>query len=258
MIIAVDIGNTNVAMGFVTDGEIYNVLRIATDSGRTSDEYKLLIGEFMREENIDSQNIETFVISSVVPPLTPIFRTVAKKLSPQEATIITSDMDLGIKFDVDEPRATGTDRICNIFEGAYMFPDENVCIIDFGTAITFSVITKDRRFIGGPISIGILTAQAELFRKTSQLPRIELMKPSNKIGKNTREQMQSGLLYGFGGLVDGLVESIMDELGDKVRVVATGGISHIMEGISKRIEYYDKMLTLKGICHIYEHITKGA
>jgi len=256
MIIGLDVGNTNIVVGFIDNGEVVNVLRIATDSGRTSDEYKLLISEFMREEKIEKNLIEDFIISSVVPPLAPIFRAVSHKLIRRDAIVISFDMDLGIKFDVDEPGFTGTDRICNMFEAAYMFPNENACAIDFGTATSFTVITKDRRFIGGPISIGILTAQANLFRRTSQLPRIELLKPSSAIGKNTTEEMQSGLIIGFGGLVDRLIESIEGELGEPVKVVATGGISHIMEGVSRRIEVFDKLLTLRGIYRIYEHVKK--
>jgi type III pantothenate kinase len=256
MIITVDVGNTNIVVGFVDKGEVINVLRIATDSGRTSDEYKLLISEFMREEKIEKSFIADFVISSVVPPLMPIFRTVSKKLIEKDAIIVSFDMDLGIKFDVDEPSFTGTDRICNMFEAAYMFPDENACVVDFGTATSFTVITKDRRFVGGPISIGILTAQANLFRKTSQLPRIELAKPLSAIGNNTIEELQSGIVIGFGGLVDRLIESIEEELGESVRVIATGGISHIMEGVSRKIEIYDKLLTLKGAYHIYEYVKK--
>lgn len=256
MIIALDVGNTNIVVGFINKGEVINVLRLSTDSGRTSDEYKLLISEFMREEGIEKKFIGDFILSSVVPPLTPIFRTVSRKLIDKDAIVVDFGMNLGIKFDVEEPVLTGTDRICNMFEAAYMFPAENSVVIDFGTATSFSVITKDRRFVGGPISVGILSAQANLFRKTSQLPRIELIKPESYIGKNTVEEMQSGLVIGFGGLVDRLIESIEEELGEPIRVIATGGISHIMQGVSKKIEIYDKLLTLKGIYHIYEYVKR--
>jgi len=133
-----------------------------------------------------------------------------------------------------------------------------VVVIDFGTATTFSVVTKDGKFIGGPISVGIIPASTELFRKTSQLPRIELTKPKSAIGKNTVEEMQSGIVNGFGGLVDKLVELIEKELGEKVRVIATGGISQIMEGVSERIEIFDKLLTIKGLYSIYEHTRQPA
>jgi type III pantothenate kinase len=254
MIIAVDIGNTNIVFGFVEDCNVNNVFRISTDSGRTSDEYKILLSAFMREEGIDRSSIRDFVISSVVPPLTPIFKTVAKKMTERDGIIINSELNIGIKFEVDEPKLTGTDRICNVFEAHRLFPRENAVVVDFGTATTFSVITKDERFLGGPISIGILAAATELFRKTSQLPRIELSKPLSTIGKNTVEEMQSGIVIGLGGMIDRLVECIEDELKEPVRVIATGGISHVMEGVSKRIETFDKLLTLKGIYGIYERI----
>ena len=257
MVIAVDIGNTNIVFGFFVQGQLENTLRITTDSGRTSDEYRLILEQFINSENL-KDGVEDFLISSVVPPLTPIFRAVARKFSCKEPILISADLPLGIEFDISEPKLTGTDRICDIFEAHKMFPKENVVVIDFGTATTFSVLTKDGKFIGGPISVGIIPASTELFRKTSQLPRIELTKPQSAIGKNTVEEMQSGIVNGFGGLVDKLVDLVEKELGEKVRVIATGGISHIMEGVSERIEIFDKLLTIKGLYSIYEYIRQPA
>lgn len=257
MVIAVDIGNTNIVFGFFVQGRLENTLRITTDSGRTSDEYRLILEQFINSENL-KDGVEDFLISSVVPPLTPIFRAVARKFSCKEPILISADLPLGIEFDISEPKLTGTDRICDIFEAHKMFPKENVVVIDFGTATTFSVLTKDGKFIGGPISVGIIPASTELFRKTSQLPRIELTKPQSAIGKNTVEEMQSGIVNGFGGLVDKLVDLVEKELGEKVRVIATGGISQIMEGVSERIEIFDKLLTIKGLYSIYEYIRQPA
>jgi len=256
MIIVADIGNTNIVVGFMEGHEPKSVLRIATDSARTSDEYKILINNFIFDEEISKSSIDDFIISSVVPPLTPIFKAVSKKLIDKEPIIISSEMNLGIKFEVEEPRLTGTDRISNIIEARRMFPLENACVIDFGTATTFSVVTKESTFLGGPICTGIISASTELFRKTAQLPRIELSVPKSAIGKNTVEEMQSGILFGFGGMIDRLIELIEKELGEPVRVIATGGISHLMEGISRRIEVYDKLLTLRGLYSIYE-LLKG-
>ncbi|MGB9694839.1 MAG: type III pantothenate kinase [Caldisericaceae bacterium] len=254
MIVAVDVGNTNIVFGFIESRKVLNVFRISTDSGRTSDEYKILLGLFMKDEGIDLSGVEDFVISSVVPPLTPIFKTVAKKMTGSEGIIISSDLDTGIRFDVDEPKLTGTDRICNVFEAHRIFPKENAVVVDFGTATTFSVVTREGAFVGGPISIGIIAAATELFRKTSQLPRIELGKPRSIIGKNTVEEMQSGIVMGLGGMIDRLIEGIETELNEPVRAIATGGISHVMEGVSRKIEFFDKFLTLKGIYGIYERI----
>lgn len=255
MIIVADIGNTNIVIGFMRDEIPLQVLRISTEAAKTSDEYKILITSFIKDEGIDGRDFKDFVISSVVPPLTPIFRAVSKKIINKDPIIISSDLDLGIVYDVEEPRLTGTDRITNIFQAHKMFPNENACVIDFGTATTFSVVTKDGKFIGGPICIGIIAASNELFRRTAQLPRVEIAKPKSAIGKNTVEEMQSGLLYGFGGMVDRIIELIEEELKEPVRVLATGGISHLMEGVSQRIEIYDKLLTLKGLYSIYEKLT---
>ena len=253
MIIAADIGNTNIVVGFIDKGNIKKVFRIATDRGRTSDEYKLLISLFMKEEDIDENGIEDFVISSVVPPLIPIFKSVSLKLlDSREAFIITPHVKLGFTLSVDEPELIGTDRLCDVSGGREIFPCDNVCVVDFGTATAFNIITKEGLFIGGPISVGIIAAANALFVKTAKLPRIMLSKPQSAIGKDTVTEMQSGIVLGLAGMVDRLIEEIEKELGKPLRVIATGGISHVMKGVSKRIEIFDKGLTLKGMYAIYK------
>ncbi len=254
MIIATDIGNTNIVLGFVENGKVKTTFRIATDRGRTSDEYKLLISVFMQEEKISKENIEDFVISSVVPPLIPIFESVSRKLISKSALVIRPSMDIGINLCVDEPKLVGTDRLCDAAAARKLFPGENVCVVDYGTATAFNIITKDNCFIGGPISVGVISAANALFAKTAKLPRIMLSKPKSAIGKDTVTEMQAGIVLGLAGATDRLIEEIEKELGEPVRVVATGGISHVMQGVSKRIEIFDKQLTLKGIYEIYEAI----
>ncbi len=254
MIIGADIGNTNIVIGFIENGEVRTTFRIATDRGRTSDEYKLLIGTFMRDEAIDVKEIRDFVISSVVPPLIPIFKSVAKKLLKKDAVVIKPEMDFGVKLCVEEPNLVGTDRLCDVAAARKIFPDENVCVVDFGTATAFNIITKEGCFIGGPISVGIISAANALFVKTAKLPRIMLSKPESAIGRDTVSEMQSGIVFGLAGATDRLIYEIEKELGEKVRVIATGGISHVMKGVSERIELFDKQLTLKGIYAIYEAV----
>ncbi|MEA3312775.1 MAG: type III pantothenate kinase [Caldisericota bacterium] len=253
MIIAADIGNTNIVIGFMKNGKTEKVLRIATDRGRTSDEYKLLLISFIKEEGIDKDDIKDFIISSVVPPLTPIFQSVSEKIIYKKAITISNDMDLGIKIDVEESHLIGSDRLCDVVGAAKIFPQENICVVDFGTATVFNVLTKDRCFIGGPIAVGIIAAANALFVKTAKLPRIALNVPQSVIGRNTVEEMQSGVVVGLGGMVDRLIGKIEQELGEPLRVIATGGISHVMMGVAQRIEEFDDQLTLKGIYHIYEH-----
>jgi type III pantothenate kinase len=252
VIIASDIGNTNIVVGFIDNGAVKKVFRIATDRGRTSDEYKLLISIFMEEESIKKSSVEDFIVSSVVPPLIPIFKSVSKKLIGKEAFVITPQVDLGFSLCVEEPQLVGTDRLCDVAAGREVFPGENVCVVDFGTATAFNIITKDSCFIGGPISVGIIAAANALFVKTAKLPRIMLSKPKSAIGKDTVTEMQSGIVLGLSGMVDRLVEEIEKEINGKVRVIATGGISHVMKGVSKRIEIFDKELTLKGMYAIYK------
>ena len=253
MIIATDIGNTNIVVGFLEEGKVIKVFRIATDRGRTSDEYKLLISIFMKEEGILPSRVQDFVISSVVPPLIPIFESVSKKLLGKPALVVTPKTDFGIRLCVDEPNNVGSDRLCDVAAAREVFPNENVCVVDFGTATAFNILTKDGCFLGGPISVGIIAASNALFVKTAKLPRIVLEKPKSAIGTDTVSEMQSGIVLGMGGLVDRLIEEIQSELGGTLRVVATGGISHVMQGVSKRIEVFDKALTLKGIYAIYKH-----
>ncbi len=257
MIIATDIGNTNIVVGFMEEGDVKKVFRIATDRGRTSDEYKLLIDVFMREEGIEKSAIKDFVISSVVPPLVPIFKTVSKKLLGKDAFVITPDSKLGFRLCVDEPKLVGTDRLCDVAGGRAIFPKGNVCVVDFGTATAFNIITKDNCFIGGPIGVGIISAANALFVKTAKLPRIMLSRPESAIGKDTVSEMQSGIVLGLSGMVDRLIEEIEKELGESMRVVATGGISHVMKGVSKRIEVFDRALTLKGMYEIYKLQDRG-
>ncbi len=252
MIIAADIGNTNIVIGFLTNGKVAKVFRIATDRGRTSDEYKLLISLFMKEEYIANGEISDFVVSSVVPPLIPIFKSVAKKLLGKDAFVITPKINLGFKLCVDEPCLVGTDRLCDAAAGREIFPNENVCVVDFGTATTFNIITKDNCFIGGPISIGIIAAANGLFVKTAKLPRIMLSMPESAVGKDTVSEMQSGIVLGFSGMTDRLIDEIEKEINGKLHVIATGGISHVMKNVSRRIEMFDKSITLKGMYAIYK------
>ncbi len=257
MIITADIGNTNIVIGFIDRGDIKKVFRIATDRGRTSDEYKLLISLFMKEENINKNEIEDFVISSVVPPLIPIFKSASLKLLGREAFVITPHVKLGFALSVDEPELVGTDRLCDVSGGRGIFPRDNVCVVDFGTATAFNIITKEGLFVGGPISVGIISAANALFVKTAKLPRIMLSKPQSAIGKDTVTEMQSGIVLGLAGMVDRIVDEVEKELGGPLRVVATGGISHVMKGVSKRIEVFDKGLTLKGMYAIYKLQNRG-
>ncbi len=257
MIIAADIGNTNIVVGFIDRGDIKKVFRIATDRGRTSDEYKLLISLFMKEESINKNEIEDFVISSVVPPLIPIFKSASLKLLGREAFVITPHVKLGFDLSVDEPELVGTDRLCDVSGGREIFPRDNVCVVDFGTATAFNIITKENLFVGGPISVGIISAANALFVKTAKLPRIMLSKPQSAVGRNTVTEMQSGIVLGLAGMVDRIVEEVEKELGGPLRVVATGGISHVMKGVSKRIEVFDKGLTLKGMYAIYKFQNRG-
>ncbi len=254
MIIAADIGNTNIVIGFIDKNGVKKVFRIATDRGRTSDEYKILLSSFIDEEGIDKNILDDFVISSVVPPLVPIFKSVSMKTIRKNAIIIENNMDFGVKLDVDEPYLVGTDRICDVMGAIKIFPGENICVVDFGTATAFNVVTKDKRFIGGPIAVGVIAAANALFVKTAKLPRIALKVPISVIGRNTIEEMQSGIVIGLGGMVDRLIDEIEQELGEPLRVVATGGISHVMKEVTRRIERFDKQLTLKGMYNIYEYI----
>jgi type III pantothenate kinase len=251
MLLAIDIGNTNVTFG-VFDGEkIKTTWRVSTAIHRTSDEYANLMLSLMERQGITAKQINDVVICSVVPPLLIIFEDVCKRYLKKSPLIVEAGVKTGIRIDMDNPREVGPDRIVNAV-AAHQLYGGPVIVIDMGTATTLDVVSKDGRYIGGAIAPGIIISLEALFTRTAVLPRIELALPKKAIGRNTIAAMQSGIVFGYIGLIEGIVGRIQAELDEPAKVVAAGGLATLIVDASNIINIVNSDLTLVGLRMIWE------
>jgi type III pantothenate kinase len=251
MLLAIDIGNTNVTFG-VFDGEtIKTTWRVSTAIHRTSDEYANLMLSLMERQGITAKQIKDVVICSVVPPLLIIFDEVCKRYLKKTPLIVEAGVKTGIRIDMDNPREVGPDRIVNAV-AAHQLYGGPVIVIDMGTATTLDVVSKDGSYIGGAIAPGIIISTEALFTRTAVLPRIELALPKKAIGRNTIAAMQSGIVFGYIGLIEGIVGRIQAELDEPAKVVAAGGLATLIVDASNIINLVNADLTLIGLRMIWE------
>lgn len=254
MLLAIDVGNTNIVFGVYKGKELLYDWRISTDKNKTSDEYGLLFEQIFRYNGISTNDVDDVIISSVVPTLMHTLSAMSIKYFNKEPLVVGPGIKTGMNIKYENPRELGADRIVNAV-AAYEKYGGPLIIVDFGTAITFCAISKEGDYLGGIITPGIIISSEALFLKTAKLPKVELVKPKNVIGKNTVNSIQSGLVYGYIGLVDYIIEKMIDELKDEgeVRnVVGTGGFATLIASESKYINRIDKMLTLEGLRIIHE------
>ena len=224
MILALDIGNTNVVLGCIADGEILFTERMATDSGKTELDYAISLKMVLELREIKVSEITGAIIGSVVPPVTSLMREAIRKVTGQEALVVNVDMNIGLEVLMDNPSSVGTDLIVGAVAGINRYPVPLI-LIDMGTATTICVVNENKQYIGGMILPGIGVSMNSLTSRTAQLPRISLDPPKRLIGKNTVECMQSGALYGNASCIDGMVDRIQEELGQEATIVATGGLA---------------------------------
>lgn len=254
MLLVIDVGNTNIVFG-VYDGEkLLNNWRITSDKDRTSDEYGLLFDQTFKYNGLKSEDVEHVIISSVVPPLMHTLPTMSRRYFNIDPLLVGPDIKTGMDIKYDNPKEVGADRIVNAIAGYEKYGGPLI-IVDSGTAITFDAIGEDGSYLGGVITPGIRISSEALFLRTAKLPKVELAKPDNIIGKNTVNSIQSGLVYGYIGMIDYIIEKMIKELkciGKDVRVIATGGFSTLISNESKYIEIIDSFLTLEGLRLIYE------
>lgn len=252
MILVCDVGNTNIVLGVYEDKEILRAWRISTDRNKTSDEYGVSIKQLFEYENLDIDNIESIIISSVVPTIMHALENMSRRYFKKEPIIIGPGIKTGINIKYDNPKEVGADRIVNAV-AAYEKFGGPIIIVDFGTATTFCAISENGDYLGGVIAPGIIISSEALFQKASKLPRVELIKPDKVLNKNTINSMQAGIIYGYVGMVDYLIDKMEEELGVKSKqVIATGGLSSVIASESKKITKIEKMLTLEGLRIIYE------
>jgi len=253
MLLAIDIGNTNIVFGIKKDDEWLNSWRIQTDPLKMADEYEVIFRSLLTAGKVCKTDIVHVIISSVVPSLNHQFNEMLGSLIPN-AEILSVNPEIYSKLPIQvlNPYQIGADLVCNSL-AAFKKYGALTMVIDFGTALTFTTIGKNSEIQGVAIAPGLLTAVSALAGNTAQLPQIHLVPPPSVLGENTIHAIQSGIIYGFAGLVDSIIERTQDELNEKLTVVATGGLSSVIAPLTKHVKTIEPMLTLDGLSHIYSY-----
>lgn len=250
MILAADIGNSNIVIGCFEGDQILFTERMATNRHSTALEYTMLIKTILDLSGIESRSFEGGIISSVVPAVTRMVKDAMERLIGKPALVVGPGLKTGLKIRIDNASQLGSDRVTDAVAAVHNYPAPLI-IIDMGTATTISVVDKDQNFIGGMIMPGLMISRDALSSKTSQLPQISLEAPKKAIGRNTVDCMRSGLIYGTASILDGAIRHIEAELGYPCTVVCTGGLSKLVTPHCKRSVIQDSDLLLKGLMLLY-------
>jgi len=252
MILVIDVGNTNIVLGIYEGKKLLNFWRVKTDADKTSDEYGMIINQLFELNGYKFSDIDEVVICSVVPTIMYTMEHMTRKYFNKEPLVVGPGIKTGMNIKYDNPKEVGADRIVDAI-AAYELYGGPLIIVDFGTATTYSVVSRSGEYLGGAICPGVRISMDALFQRTAKLPRVELIKPSTVICKNTVNSMQAGIIYGQVGQVDYLVERMKSELGEPdTKVIATGGLSKLIASESKTVDTINGLLTLEGLRIIYE------
>lgn len=263
MLLVFDIGNTNIVAGVYQQTKLIADWRLATDRQKTTDEYGILLKNLFQSQNLNLSQVTAAVISSVVPPLTDLLQKMLEKYFAITGLIVGPGVKTSLSIKYENPREVGADRVVNAVAGIHLY-DPPLIIVDFGTATTFCAINGNGEWLGGAIAPGLGISSEALFQRTAKLPRVELVKPKAVIGKNTVNSIQSGLFYGYIGLVESLILRIKNEMSQNPenpkernsnrapRVIATGGLAELIAAETTLIDDYNPNLTLEGLRIIYE------
>ena len=253
MIIAADIGNTNITLAFIENEQITHSYRLTTKLQRTSDEFGQLFKSFLNETPYTIEQIEDVVISSVVPKIMHSFNNAVRKYLKKEPLHITPSVDSGIPIAIPDPSCVGADRIVDA-AGAYYTYGGPCLVLDFGTASTFDYINEKGEFMYGITAPGLEITSQALSNMAAQLPDIEIKKPQSILATDTISSMQSGVVFGYIGLTEKIISQIKEEIGTPMKVIATGGLGRMISEEVKDIDVYDKDLTFKGLLYIYQRM----
>lgn len=251
MLLAIDVGNTNLTLGVFRGEELLHQWRLKTDRDQTVDGWGVLIRNLLMLSGLSATEINGVVISSVVPSLNDSLRRMTERYFHRTPLFVDAATDTGLRVTIDNPAEAGADRIANSVAAFHRFGGPCIAV-DFGTAINFDVVQADGSYIGGLLCAGVEVAAKALFSNTAKLPQIEVTRPAKLIGTNTVGALQSGLFYGSLGLLDGILERLLDELGSATKVVGTGGQAHVICPASKFVQEVDEHLTLKGLRLIWD------
>lgn len=250
MLLVIDVGNTNTVLGMYREEKLVRNWRVTTDKARTVDEYAMLVHELFRLSDIHFTDIGDVIVSCVVPPMLNTLEGLCRQYFKLNPYVVGPGIKTGMPIQYDNPREVGADRIVNAV-AAYEKYRRSLIIVDFGTATTFDFISAKGEYQGGAIAPGMAISAEALFEKASKLPRVEFVRPPQVIAKNTVNSLQSGLFFGYAGLVDGIVERMKQETSENPLVVATGGLAEQVSAASQTIDEVDPFLTLEGLRIIY-------
>ena len=251
MILAIDVGNTNIVIGGFREGEIVFTARIATDHLKTEDDYAAKLRSILEIYDVTKEEVEGAILSTVVPALGSVLQDAVERITHQRPMLVNSDMDIGVTIRMDEPKRIGSDLLVDAAAAVAEYPCP-MLIFDMGTATTVTAIDRNGDYIGGMIIAGVELALDALSDRTAQLPHISMDAPEKMLGKNTIDCMQSGVIFGNAAMLDGIIDRAEEEMGERLNVVATGGIAQRIVPHCRHSVVCDKNLTLKGLWLLYQ------
>jgi type III pantothenate kinase len=254
MLLVIDVGNTNTSYGVFDGPTLLHHVRSESARARTADEYAVLVRQMLALRGVDPEKIDSAILASVVPPLNDTMTELVRRAFGREPLVVGPGIRTGMSILYENPREVGADRIVNAV-AAFEWAHSGCIVVDFGTATTFDCVTPKGEYLGGVITPGVQISAEALFARAARLSRVEIALPPKVVGRNPVHSMQSGIVYGYAGLVDGLCARLKKELGYPCRVVATGGLAKLIAPLTESIELVDDDLTLTGLRILYERNT---